>query len=82
MGTTTLGICLVNRIAFGRFCKVYGLSHCEIEVFSLIKEGRINSEIASDLYIFENTVKFHLKNILKKTACSNRTELIVLFKEA
>lgn len=62
------------------FTKEYGLSPREKEVFSLIKEGRSNSEIASDLYISENTVKFHIKNILKKTACVNRTELITLFK--
>lgn len=62
------------------FSKMYGLSPREKEVFSLIKEGRSNSEIASDLYISENTVKFHIKNILKKTACSNRTELVTLFK--
>ena len=62
------------------FSKMYGLSPREKEVFSLIKEGRSNLEIASDLYISENTVKFHIKNILKKTMCSNRTELITLFK--
>ena len=62
------------------FTQEYGLSPREKEVFSLIKEGRSNSEIASDLYISENTVKFHIKNILKKTACVNRTELIILFK--
>ena len=62
------------------FSKTYGLSPREKEVFSLIKEGRSNLEIASDLYISENTVKFHIKNILKKTMCSNRTELITLFK--
>lgn len=64
------------------FSKKYGLSPREKEVFSLIKEGRSNSEIASDLYISENTVKFHIKNILKKTVCSNRMELITLFKQA
>ena len=62
------------------FSQTYGLSPREKEVFSLIKEGRSNLEIASDLYISENTVKFHIKNILKKTACSNRPELITLFK--
>ena len=46
------------------FTQEYGLSPREKEVFSLIKEGRSNSEIASDLYISENTVKFHIKNIL------------------
>lgn len=69
-------------IIIGRFYTGVWASPREKEVFSLIKEGRSNSEIANDLYISENTVKFHIKNILKKTACSNRTELIALFKEA
>ena len=33
-------------------------------------------EIASDLYISENTVKYHVKNIYKKYGCSSRKELI------
>jgi DNA-binding CsgD family transcriptional regulator len=59
----------------------YHLSAREIEVFHLIISGRSNSEIASDLYIADSTVKFHVKNILKKAECSNRTELIAKFKK-
>lgn len=62
------------------FEEAYGFSAREIEVFRLIVSGRYNSEIASDLYIAESTVKFHVKNILKKTECSNRTELLCKFK--
>ena len=69
-----------EELLLEEFSQEYGLSPREKEVFSLIKEGRSNSEIASDLYISENTVKFHIKNILKKTECENRTELIILFK--
>lgn len=58
----------------------YGLSLREIDVFRLIIKGRSNSEIAGDLYISESTVKFHVKNVLKKTECTNRTELTVKFR--
>lgn len=58
----------------------FRLSARESEVFRLIANGRSNSEIASDLYIAESTVKFHVKNILKKTACSNRIELIAALR--
>lgn len=61
------------------FAKDYGLSPREEEVFRLITEGRSNAEIAVDLFISENTVKFHIKNILKKTNCGNRTELLSLY---
>ena len=58
------------------FIKKYELSLRETEVLNLITEGASNGEISAKLFISENTVKFHVRNILKKTGCSNRTELI------
>ena len=58
------------------FIQKYELSSREIEVLNLIREGASNGEISAKLFISENTVKFHVRNILKKTDCSNRTELI------
>lgn len=63
------------------FERHYQLSPREIEVFQLVMEGRSNAEIANTLFISENTVKFHMKNLLKKTSCTNRSNLIALFKE-
>ena len=63
------------------FKERYLLSPRESEVFQLIMDGRSNTEIAEALFISENTVKFHMKNILKKTNCSNRTSLIALFEK-
>ena len=37
------------------------------------------SELADALYVSESTVKYHIGNILKKTKCSNRSELIKKF---
>ena len=54
----------------------YELSLRETEVLNLIIKGASNGEISAKLFISENTVKFHVRNILKKTCCSNRTELI------
>lgn len=59
----------------------FGLSARESDVFRLMIKGRSNAEIAGDLYISESTVKFHVKNVLKKTECGNRTELMVKFKQ-
>lgn len=58
------------------FIQKYELSSRETEVLNLIREGASNGEISAKLFISENTVKFHVRNILKKTGCSNRTELI------
>ena len=58
------------------FIQKHELSLRETEVLNLIIDGASNSEISEKLFISENTVKFHVRNILKKTGCSNRTELL------
>lgn len=56
----------------------YGFTVREKEVLDLILKGSPNSIIAESLFISESTVKFHVKNILKKTQCANRKELLSL----
>ena len=51
-----------------------GLTPREVEVLRLIANGRSNQEIATELVISFNTVTNHVKNILGKTGCVNRTE--------
>jgi DNA-binding NarL/FixJ family response regulator len=46
----------------------------EKEVLQLVAQGATNREIASQLFIAENTVKNHLRNILAKLHLSNRVE--------
>ena len=46
----------------------------ELEVLRLIAAGRSNQEIAQELVISFNTVTNHVKSILGKTGCANRTE--------
>jgi DNA-binding NarL/FixJ family response regulator len=46
----------------------------EAEVLQLIAIGRSNADIAMALSISLNTVATHVRNILAKTACANRTE--------
>lgn len=52
------------------------LSPREIEIVRLITEGATNREIAQKLFIAENTVKVHVKNILKKLELRNRQQLV------
>ena len=50
------------------------LTSREIEVLRLLAIGRSNADIAMVLEISLNTVATHVRNILAKTGCANRTE--------
>jgi two-component system, NarL family, response regulator LiaR len=54
-----------------------GLTLRESEVALFLAQGLRNREIASALWVSENTVKTHLKSIFQKTAVSSRAEAIV-----
>jgi DNA-binding NarL/FixJ family response regulator len=51
------------------------LTDREVEVLRLVTDGLRNKEIGTALGISENTVKFHLRNILEKLHAESRTEL-------
>ena len=53
-----------------------GLTDREHDVLQLITEGATNKEIAKKLVITENTVNFHVKNILTKLHLRNRAEAV------
>lgn len=53
-----------------------GLSDRETEVLRLIARGDPNKEVASSLFISEETVKYHLRNILHKLHLRNRAQAI------
>ena len=52
------------------------LSPREKEVLNLVSEGLTNKEVADRLYISENTVQYHMKNILDKLRLRNRSQVI------
>ncbi|HVE93330.1 MAG TPA: response regulator transcription factor [Acidimicrobiales bacterium] len=49
----------------------------EIEVLKLVAKGMSNREIADELYISENTVKNHVRNILEKLHLHSRMEAVL-----
>jgi DNA-binding NarL/FixJ family response regulator len=51
-----------------------GLTERELSILKLVAEGLSNLDIASKLYVTEQTVKFHLSNIYRKLGVGNRTE--------
>lgn len=52
------------------------LSPREREVLDQVSQGLTNKEVAERLYISENTVKYHMKNILDKLHLRNRSQVI------
>ncbi|HEX3610679.1 MAG TPA: response regulator transcription factor [Sporichthyaceae bacterium] len=52
------------------------LTDRELEVLRLVARGRNNREIAADLFISENTVKNHIRNILEKLQLHSRMEAV------
>ena len=51
------------------------MTRVEREIMRLVVEGRTNREIAAHVHLSQNTVKFHMRQILQKTGTTNRTEL-------
>ncbi|HLT15391.1 MAG TPA: response regulator transcription factor [Acidimicrobiales bacterium] len=53
------------------------LTERELEVLKLVAQGLTNRDIAAELYISENTVKNHVRNILEKLHLHSRMEAVV-----
>lgn len=57
------------------------LSRRECEIVAVVAQGKTNKMIAQLLGITEETVKVHMKRILRRTRLRNRVELAVWAKE-
>jgi DNA-binding NarL/FixJ family response regulator len=53
------------------------LTSRELEVLKLVAKGMSNREIADGLFISENTVKNHVRNILEKLHLHSRMEAVI-----
>ena len=53
------------------------LSRRELEVLTLVAQGLNNRAIAEQLFISENTVKNHIRNIHEKLQVHSRMEAVV-----
>jgi DNA-binding NarL/FixJ family response regulator len=54
------------------------LTDREMEVLRLVARGMNNRDIAKELYISENTVKNHVRNILEKLQIHSRMEAVMI----
>jgi NarL family two-component system response regulator LiaR len=55
----------------------HDLTERELEVLSLISQGKSNKDISEELVLSEKTVKTHVSNILQKLHLSDRTQAAV-----
>jgi DNA-binding NarL/FixJ family response regulator len=51
-----------------------GLTSREVDILRLLAQGMSNREIGRTLFISEHTTANHVRSILRKTGCANRTE--------
>jgi DNA-binding CsgD family transcriptional regulator len=59
---------------------IFPFTRREQEVLALVIEGLTVRQMAQRLVISESTVKFHITNMLKKTAAENRTQMLERLK--
>jgi len=79
---------LIERISpqrygvdFDKLKPQFGLTNRQLEIMKPLMSGASNKEIASKLCVSEDTIKGHLKHIMRQMGVSSRTELLsVIFQ--
>src|SRR6266550_5756693 len=66
-----LGFPDVDEVSVG---KAAGLTERELSILKAVAKGLSNAAIGKELWVTEQTVKFHLTNIYRKLNLANRTE--------
>lgn len=60
----------------GQVAEEHTLTPREEQVLQEVAAGRTNREIGASLFVSEETVKYHLKNIMQKLHLRNRAEVV------
>ena len=74
MATKLLGELPLETEAPNEASALEVLTQREAEVLQLVAKGASNKEIATELFISENTVKTHMRNIMDKLHLANRSQ--------
>jgi len=64
------------RTMAGRHNAAEELTDREREVLRLLADGLSNAGIGQRLFISESTVKFHLRNLIRKLGVTKRTDAV------
>jgi DNA-binding NarL/FixJ family response regulator len=73
-GTVYSAVGLPERAVEVEAAKAVGLTERETTILKALARGLSNEAIGKELWVAEQTVKFHLTNIYRKLEVSNRTE--------
>jgi DNA-binding NarL/FixJ family response regulator len=73
-GTVYSAVGLPDRAVEDEAAKAVGLTERETTILKALARGLSNEAIGKELWVAEQTVKFHLTNIYRKLEVSNRTE--------
>lgn len=77
---------LTNSLNSQGFTKIdlakFNLSERQLEIIELVRLGKSNKEIANQIFISENTVKYHLKAIYDIMKIENRSEFFKMVKNS
>ncbi|HET6634352.1 MAG TPA: response regulator transcription factor [Streptomyces sp.] len=68
---------MIQRTDESKLVPAPKLTDREVEVLKLVATGKNNRDIAKELFISENTVKNHVRNILEKLQLHSRMEAVV-----
>ena len=84
-GQTVFGCEVVSKLP-GLFRKAEAFDYAaaeisdrELEIITLVADGRSNKEIASELFLSEGTVRNYLSGILDKLNLRDRTQLAIFY---
>lgn len=67
---------IVLRTVSGEHDAAADLTDRERDVLKLLADGRSNAQIGQALFISESTVKFHIRNVIRKLGVSKRTDAV------
>ena len=76
-GGTVLDPKMVEEMLRSRADPLARLTPREMQVLRLVARGMNNRDIARELFISENTVKNHVRNMLEKLQLHSRMEAVV-----
>ncbi len=62
--------------SLNRLKSEFGLTQREAEILENISQGHTNAELAEKLFVSENTIKYHIKNIYIKLDVKNRVQAL------